>query len=405
MSKIAIYSDKQNEVYAAVHSGEDWYMLMLDGAVRAGKTKINNDIFLDELLRVREIADRQGVATPKYILAAASSSTLQTNILDELENDYGLEFKFDKNGNFNLFGVKVVTTFTGNKLGLKAIRGMTAYGAYINEATLADKRVFDEIKKRCSGDGARLIFDTNPDHPEHYVKKDYIDKADGKTLLHFNFTIFDNPYLSQRYIDNLILTTPSGVFTERGLYGRWTIGEGAVYSDFDTKVHVIDDQDIPFERIEQYVCGVDWGYEHKGVIVVFGVDDEDNWYLVEEHVHQHKHIDEWIEIARDITERYGDRIPFYCDSARPEYVDAFFYAGFNAHNADKSKIPGIAQMAKLIKTNKLFVSSICKEFLLEVNQYVWSNKGDEPVKEFDDVMDACRYAIYTSLSLLEKVFE
>lgn len=95
MSKIAIYSDKQNEVYKAIHSGEDWYMLMLDGAVRAGKTKINNDIFLDELLRVREIADRQGVATPKYILAAASSSTLQTNILDELENDYGLEFKFD----------------------------------------------------------------------------------------------------------------------------------------------------------------------------------------------------------------------------------------------------------------------------------------------------------------------
>lgn len=405
MAKIPVYSDKQNEVYAAVNSGKDWYMLMLDGAVRAGKTKMNNDIFLDELLRVRDIADSLGVATPKYILAAASSSTLQTNILDELENDYGLDFKFDRNGNFTLFGVKVVTTFTGNKMGLKAIRGMTAYGAYINEATLADKRVFDEIKKRCSGDGARIIFDTNPDHPEHYIKKDYIDKADGETLLHFNFTIFDNPYVSKRYVENLIKTTPSGVFTERGIYGRWTIGEGAVYADFNQEEQVIAPGNIPHERIEQYVCGVDWGYEHKGVIVLFGVDDEDNWYLIEEHVYKHKHIDDWIEIARDITERYGDRIPFYCDSARPEYVDAFFYAGLNAHNANKSVMPGISEMGKLIKSRKFFVSSECKQFLLEVNQYVWASKGDVPIKEYDDCMDACRYGIYTHISILDKVFE
>ncbi len=60
--------------------------------------------------------------------------------------------------------------------GIGAIRGMTSFGAYINEASLAHEEVFDEIKSRCSGTGARILVDTNPDHPEHWLLKDYIQQ-------------------------------------------------------------------------------------------------------------------------------------------------------------------------------------------------------------------------------------
>ena len=160
-----IYTDKQIEVLRACKN-TDWFMLINHGAKRSGKTQLDNDIFLQELIRTRDTAKRLGIDTPQYILAGYSLGNIQDNILTELSNKYGFQFKFDKYNNFNLFGVKVVQTSHGSISGLGRIRGMTAFGAYINEASLANQEVFDEIKARCSGPGARIIADTNPDHPE-----------------------------------------------------------------------------------------------------------------------------------------------------------------------------------------------------------------------------------------------
>lgn len=387
------FTDKQLEIIKRSNR-EDWYMIINHGAVRAGKTKLDNTLFLKELIRVKQNALKDGVERPMYILGAVSSGTLQTNILREISDDYGHEFKFDRHGNFTLFGVYVVTTFTGSIAGLKAIRGMTSYGAYINEATLANKEVFDEIIKRCSGYGARIICDTNPDHPKHWLKVNYIDKADGKRIVANHFTIFDNSFLNKRYLDNIINATPSGVFTERGIYGRWVIGEGAVYRDFKEESYISSDK-VPYDKITKYYAGVDWGYEHYGSIVVLGKTPDGDVFLIEEHAHQYKEIDYWVDIARGIKERYGD-IAFYCDSARPEHVARFLNERLKAINANKSVISGIEQVAKLMKTNKFFVvSDKVSKFKDEVYQYVWNERSGEPEKHDDDVLDALRYAIYS----------
>lgn len=47
-------------------------MLINHGAKRTGKTILNNDLFLRELMRVRKIADEEGIETPQYILAGAT---------------------------------------------------------------------------------------------------------------------------------------------------------------------------------------------------------------------------------------------------------------------------------------------------------------------------------------------
>jgi PBSX family phage terminase large subunit len=326
-----------------------------------------------------------------YILGATTAGTLQTNILKEITSKYDIEFKFDRYGNFTLFGVYVVTTFTSSIAGLKSIRGMTSYGAYINEATLANKEVFDEIINRCSGLGARIVLDTNPDHPQHYLKVDYIDKADGERIISNHFTVFDNNFLNQRYVDNLIATTPSGVFTERGIYGRWTSGEGAVYRDFDENKHYVDG--IP--HLVEYYAGVDWGYEHWGSIVVVGETSDGTTYLIEEHAEQHEEIDYWVKVARGIQNRYGN-IPFYADSARPEHVARFNRENIKTYNANKAVLSGIEEVSKLLKSDKFFVyEPKVKKFKEEIYQYIWNEKTGEPQKEHDDVLDALRYAIYS----------
>lgn len=390
-----LYTPKQIEILKRTNT-EDFFILGLHGAKRTGKTVINNDIFLRELIRVRKIADKLKIKEPMYILAGVSSKTIQNNVLQEIYNRYQLDIKFDKHNSFTLFGVKVVQAFTGTIGGLGGIRGMTAFGAYVNEASLANEKVFKEIISRCSGDGARIVFDTNPDNPEHWLKKEYIDsKSDN--IISYHFELDDNTFLSPRYIQNIKESTPSGMFYDRDIRGLWVTGEGVVYSDFDSNKHFINDVDnIEFET---YIAGVDWGYSHFGSIVVFGIDKFNNWYLLEEHAKQFKEIDYWADVALDIKARYGN-INFYCDSARPEHVERFRRERIRAINADKSVLSGIEEVARLIKLGRFFVvSDKVKVFKKEIYNYVWDEKTGNPVKENDDVMDSMRYAIYSHMRL------
>lgn len=390
-----LYTPKQIEILKRTNTS-DFFILGLHGAKRTGKTVINNDIFLRELRRVRKIADKLKIKEPMYILAGVSSKTIQNNVLQEIYNRYQLDIKFDKHNSFTLFGVKVVQAFTGTIAGLGGIRGMTAFGAYINEASLANETVFKEIISRCSGDGARIVFDTNPDNPEHWLKKDYIDSK-SENIISVHFRLDDNTFLSERYIRNIKESTPSGMFYDRDIEGLWVTGEGVVYSDFDGNKHFINDASgIDFET---YIAGVDWGYSHYGSIVVFGIDKDNKWYLIEEHATQFKEIDYWVEIALGVKERYGN-INFYCDSARPEHVERFRRERIRAINADKSILSGIEEVARLIKLNRFFVlSPKVKQFKKEIYNYIWDEKTGNPVKENDDVMDAMRYAVYSHMRL------
>lgn len=390
-----LYTPKQIEILKRTNT-EDFFILGLHGAKRTGKTVINNDIFLRELIRVRKIADKLKIKEPMYILAGVSSKTIQNNVLQEIYNRYQLDIKFDKHNSFTLFGVKVVQAFTGTIGGLGGIRGMTAFGAYVNEASLANEKVFKEIISRCSGEGARIVFDTNPDNPEHWLKKEYIDSK-SENIISYHFELDDNTFLSPRYIQNIKESTPSGMFYDRDIRGLWVTGEGVVYSDFDSNKHFINDVDnIEFEA---YIAGVDWGYSHFGSIVVFGIDKLNNWYLLEEHAKQFKEIDYWADVALDIKARYGN-INFYCDSARPEHVERFRRERIRAINADKSVLSGIEEVARLIKLGRFFVvSDKVKVFKKEIYNYVWDEKTGNPVKENDDVMDSMRYAIYSHMRL------
>ena len=395
MSLYDLYTPKQIEILKRVKE-KDFFILGLHGAKRTGKTVINNDIFLRELRRVRKIANDLKIREPMYILAGVSSKTIQNNVLQELYNRYELEIKFDKHNSFTLFGVKVVQAFTGTIAGLGGIRGMTAFGAYINEASLANETVFKEIISRCSGDGARVVFDTNPDNPEHWLKKEYID-SESENIISYHFRLDDNTFLSERYIKNIKESTPAGMFYDRDIEGLWVTGEGVVYSDFDGNKHFINDvSGIDFET---YISGVDWGYSHYGSIVVFGIDKDNRWYLIEEHATQFKEIDYWVNIALGVKERYGN-INFYCDSARPEHVERFRRERIRAINADKSILSGIEEVARLIKLNRFFVlSPKVKQFKKEIYNYIWDEKTGNPVKENDDVMDSIRYAVYSHMRL------
>lgn len=371
---------------------DDWKILILNGAVRSGKTFINNFIFMYEMKRVKALAEQEGEPNPKYILAGFSNGTIKTNVLSELENTFGIELKPDRNGHYNIFGVEIVPAYTGNERGMRAIRGMTSYGAYINETSLSTQSVFTEIVNRCSKKGARIICDTNPDNPEHWLKKNYIDNAsDAARIKSFRFTLDDNTFLPEDYVSSLKASTPTGMFYDRAILGLWVSGDGVVYQDFNEKTMVKKGLSVPRDAL--FYAGVDWGYEHLGSIVVMA-DYGGSTYLLEEDTEQYKEIDYWVTRAKQVKAKYGN-IRFYADSARPEHVARFNREGIHCINANKSILSGIEEVASLMKQGRFYVDASAHEFLNEVYEYIWDEKTGMPVKKHDDCMDAVRYAIYS----------
>lgn len=396
-----LYHEKQLEVLRYAMN-EDYFMLINHGAKRTGKTVLNNDLFLFELRRVREIANKLDIPLPQYILAGADLGAVQRNVLNELTNKYEIEFKFDKHNRFILFGVQVCC-FGHSKINdMGRIRGMTSYGAYINEGTMANEEVFNEIKARCSGEGARILVDTNPDQPEHWLKTNYIDKADGKVIQSYHFKLDDNTFLTDRYKDNIKAATPTGMFYDRDIEGLWVSAEGIVYKDFRKETHYIKSKALKDINFVKNFAGVDWGYEHPGAIVVLGKDDKGDICLLEEHSKQHEEIEYWVNVAKEIKSRYGN-ISFYCDTARPEYIKRFKKENIKAKNGDKAVLAGIGEVARLIKLEKLkIVEDKVDLFKKEIFMYAWNKTTGEPIKAWDDVLDAVRYAIYTE-SISKKI--
>lgn len=288
------YTKKQVEVFKQFDR-DDWSLMINSGAVGSGKTVIDNDMFLRELLRIGKLAQSMDKKA-QYILAGFSSKTIANNVLQEIMQAYPmLNIKFDVHGAFELFGVRVVQAYTGSIAGMASIRGMNAWGAYINEMSLANEQAFTEIRNRVRGfEGARIIGDTNPDTPTHWLKRKYIDQAkdESKGIIYNHFTMDDNTFLPKKYVHDM-KAQMSGMFYDRSILGLWVAGEGLVYGDFDKSKNVISRSEFDKRTADQtlnYYCGVDWGYEHDTSLVVLADDNRGNTYLVEEHTGDRKSV-------------------------------------------------------------------------------------------------------------------
>lgn len=385
------FHDKQKEVLKCIKY-ENPKILICSGAKRAGKTYVLTFGYMAHIAKFQN----KGYS---FIIGGTTQASIRRNILNDMESILGKEIKLAQDNHFKLFGNKVYCFDGANSDSYKKVRGFTSYGAFLNEATTLHDTFVKECISRCSGEGARIYMDTNPENPTHTVKIDYIDK-DGQRLKDgqlnikaYQFTLYDNTFLNREYIQSIEASTPTGMFFDRDILGKWVAAQGVVYKDFNKDVHYISSFDKT--EIVKYYCGVDWGYEHYGSIVILGDDYKGNTYLIKEYSAQHQEIDYWVDIAKEIKSIYGD-INFYCDTARPEHIRRFRREGIQAKNADKAVVSGIEEVAKLFKLNKLFILEDNVDlFKTEIYNYVWNSNKGEPVKQNDDVLDSLRYAIYT----------
>lgn len=274
----------------------------------------------------------------------------------------------------------------------------------------------------------QIIADCNPAHPTHWLKQ----RADAGRLKLYNSRHEDNPAL----FDDAGEVTPNGgqyiakldaLTGVRGLRlrkGQWAAAEGVIYDEWDEEVHLIDRFEIPLEWDRYW--SVDFGFKHPFVCQMWAEDPEERLYLYREFYHTGRLVEEHARtilaaVTHPRTGRWIEPAPvrILADPAdaegRATFAKHLGVGNQPAHKAVKEGIQAVQSRLKLRGDGKpgLFIlrdSRIERDPFLadlkyptctaeEVPGYVWAGgesgrpSKEQPVKEYDDGMDAMRYMV------------
>lgn len=145
-----------------------------------------------------------------------------------------------------------------------ALQGLTAAGAYMDEAALFPKSFVDQAIGRCSVKGAKVWMNCNPEGPHHYIREEFLlpEKRAEKRVYHLHFMMRDNLSLSPEVIERYERAWPHGsVFYKRFILGQWVAADGLIYQQFADNVndYLIDEAWLLQNKIVMATIGVDFG--------------------------------------------------------------------------------------------------------------------------------------------------
>jgi phage terminase large subunit len=255
------------------------------------------------------------------------------------------------------------------------VRGRKRDLGWCNESNELWFEDFQQLNMRTE---FKMIFDYNPSDSSSWL---YELPKDESVLI--KSTYKDNPFLPEsikRQIEDLART-------DEALYQIYALGEKAISKSniFNTWTFIMRRP----ERFKNFVYGLDFGYNHPSALMrVYWCDGD--IYIEPVLYESYLTTSELIERFKQLN--IEQSIDILADYSRPEIIAEMQNAGFNVNNANKNVKSGINS----VKTFKVW----CQEddnLKKEYNNYKWKKIGDnitdEPVKLYDDAMDAVRYAV------------
>jgi len=382
-------------------SGKEHYRVMLaDGAIRSGKTVAMILSFL--LWSQTTFEDRD------FIVAGVTSGALQRNVLGPLfrmMDTLGIAYTWRRTEAKLRIGSNVYHLFGADKDNAQdKLQGMTAAGAYADEVALFPRSFVDQMIGRCSVAGSRIFLNCNPNGAFHYIKTDFIDRAEEIGLYRLHFTMEDNLTLSPE-IRASYARAFRGVFYRQYILGEWVSAEGAVYPMWDDEKNTYEDDGRDPGEDGRRLCAVDYGTANPCVFLdvrddgrVFRIAGEYYW---DASVTSRQKTD--AEYAEDLTAFLGgDRDTLIIvDPSAASFKAELRGRGFRVQDAKNNVREGIATTAVLIGNRQVLAErNRCPNLLREVHSYVWDDRarlrGEErPLKERDHAMDALRYLCHT----------
>lgn len=366
------------------------------GATRSGKTYL--DYFVIPK-RLRAAKGKEGLS----VILGNTRGTIQRNIIEPLQKIWGTKYVscIRSDNTAYMFGEKVFCLGADKVNQVDRLRGSSIKYCYGDEVVTWHEDVFNMLKSRLDRDYSVFDGTCNPDNPGHWFKKFLESDAD---IYLQEYTIDDNPFLSEDFKDNLKKEYQGSVFYDRYIRGLWVIAEGLVYPMFDKKRHIIDECPEPKNEYFEYYISIDYGTINPCSMGLWRLE-RDRAIRVQELYFDSKKLkrqatDE--EYYGMLEELAGDKL-IQCvivDPSAASFIETIRRHGkFNVQKANNDVLDGIRVTGTLLQNNKIFIHSSCKNSIREFGVYRWDEKAnkDTVIKEFDHAMDDIRYMCNTIL--------
>jgi phage terminase large subunit len=162
------------------------------------------------------------------------------------------------------------------------------------------------MNQRCHLGRCRRLKTTHEDNPEYFILP---------TSKNPNGTWTET---GLKYLEGLSKHL-TGVQRKRLFEGLWVTAEGAIWGNYNSSFHIIEE---PRSPIKWYFASVDWGFRNPGVMGLWGVDADRRMYLLREIYHTEKNPDWWAEWAKRWDDEYNLKT-IVCDPAEPDNIDLF----------------------------------------------------------------------------------
>lgn len=366
--------------------------IIADGAIRSGKTVCMALAFVQW-----SMAAFQG---QNFGMCGKTVGSFRRNVLSVMKQmltSRGYEYTDKRSDNLVIITRGDVTNyyyiFGGKDEGSQdLIQGITLAGLLLDEVALMPESFVNQATGRCSVDGSKFWFNCNPEGPEHWFKKQWIDRREEKELLHLHFTMEDNLSLSER-IKARYRALYTGVFYRRYVLGEWCLAEGLVYQ-FDKGTHVT--KELPKSGTWYISC--DYGTLNPFSAGLWCVSCG-RAVRVAEYYHSgrgssHQLTDE--EYYKKLEELAGDREihSVIVDPSAASFIACIRRHGrFSVRKAKNDVLYGIRLTAAMLQAGVIKIGAQCEDAIREFGLYRWEEKGevDKPIKENDHAMDDIRY--------------
>ena len=387
-----IYTKKQRQLLELWKQKKLCRINLLEGSVSSGKTWVS--LVLWGFWVATMPTDKL------YLMCGKSLTTLKRNCLIPLEELFGRSnFQFSTSAKeAYLFGRRILLEGANDARSESKIRGLTLQGAYCDELTLFPKDFFVMLLSRLRVPGAKLIATTNPDSPEHWLKKEYIDRRTELDMLVVRFLLDDNTTLDPQYV-TAVKAEYTGVFYNRFILGEWCLAEGVVYPQFDRTQHVrqLDSPQgkwyisVDYGTLNAFSAGL-WCYDGKQAYRAA------EWYYSGRAQRRQLTNAQYLKHIQALAgSRSIDAV--VVDPSAASFITELRQAGFTVRKGKNDVVDGIRRVSTALQQGKLLFSPVCQDCIREFSLYRWDEKAaeDRPIKENDHAMDDVRYFVNTVL--------
>lgn len=394
--------------------------VIADGSIRSGKTIA---CIIGFLTWSQEMFSGQS-----FILAGKTMGALKKNVvrpMQQILEAWGWSYTYIRSGTDARIEIGSNTYYlygANTEASQDALQGLTAAGAYADEAALFPQSFIDQMIGRCSVDGWKVWMNCNPEGPHAYIKEEFIDKAKEKKVYRLHFMMDDNLTLSaQRKEAYKRSWSPGSVFYKRFILGLWVAADGLIYQQFadNVKQYLIDENWLKENEIIYATIGVDFGGTksahsftltgftrgYKQVVVL----DE---YYCKKRINPKQLQEDFIDFVRRAKQKYKV-YEAYCDSAEQTLIAGLEMACVQAHvgieikNAIKGSINDrIAFYNSLIAQNRWKVVKHCKHIISAFENACYDDKKKNMDVRLDDGLmnvDSLDSTEYSTESIQEDV--